>query len=163
MPVTLEGTALPFIILCWNKPASIPQIEASLSLEVSPMTKEKGTAQQIYTTPGKRRVHNAALKHSQDPESSWAISWLSGMSWMAALIFSRMVNTRLCHFRLQCLLSTSQSIAQTQIIAFPWPKLHHSFKWNMLRHWLKVVLILVKVWGVTGRWEWRQAQRDPWG
>lgn len=37
----------------------------------------------------------------------------------------------------------------TQITAFPfpWPKFHHWFKWNMLRHWLKVVFILVKVWG----------------
>lgn len=47
--------------------------------------------------------------HSQAPSSSCFISWFSGMSWMAALIFSRMAWTRLCHFRLQCLLSTSQS------------------------------------------------------
>lgn len=50
--------------------------------------------------------------HSQAPASSCFISSFSGMSWMAALIFSRMTSTWLCHFRLQCLLSTSQSARQ---------------------------------------------------
>lgn len=48
-----------------------------------------------------------------EPERSALISSFSGMSWMAALIFSLITFTALCHFRLQCLRSTSQS-ATTQ-------------------------------------------------
>lgn len=46
----------------------------------------------------------------QEPDKSCLISSFSGMSCMAALIFSLMVFTVLCHFRLQCRRSSSQSV-----------------------------------------------------
>lgn len=57
-----------------------------------------------------------ALRDLQDPERSCLISSFSGMSWMAAFIFSRIVMTALCHFRLQCRRSTNQSVNRTGFI-----------------------------------------------
>lgn len=83
----------------------------SLALGISPVAKPQGSSSADKRPLQERGgPSHVAPKHSQEPESSWAISSLSGMSWMAALIFSRIVSTRLCHFRLQCLLSTSQSM-----------------------------------------------------
>lgn len=49
------------------------------------------------------------VKDEQDPERSCLISSFSGMSWMAALIFSLMSLTAFCHFKLQWRRSRSQS------------------------------------------------------
>lgn len=49
------------------------------------------------------------VKHLQEPERSCLISSFSGMSWMAALIFSLISLTAFCHFKLQWRRSTSQS------------------------------------------------------
>lgn len=77
--------------------------------------------------------------HSQAPASSCFISSFSGMSWMAALIFSRMASTWLCHFRLQCLLSTSQSARQAggkqgvsweKGLTLPPPRLPYGARWR---------------------------------
>lgn len=46
----------------------------------------------------------------QEPERSCLISSFSGMSWMAALIFSRIAMTALCHLTLQWRRSSSQSV-----------------------------------------------------
>lgn len=50
------------------------------------------------------------IKDLQEPDRSCLISSFSGMSWMAALIFSLITCTALCHFRLQCRRSSSQSV-----------------------------------------------------
>lgn len=51
----------------------------------------------------------------QEPESSFLISSFSGISWMAALIFSLISFTALCHFRLQWRRSRSQSVGKNRM------------------------------------------------
>ncbi len=53
---------------------------------------------------------SGTVRDLQEPERSCLISSLSGMSWMAALIFSLIAFTALCHFRLQWRRSSSQSV-----------------------------------------------------
>lgn len=63
-------------------------------------------------------IKKELVKDLQEPERSCLISSFSGMSWMAALIFSLISLTAFCHFKLQWRRSTSQS-ADTKSLSTP--------------------------------------------
>lgn len=91
------------------------------------------------------------VRDLQDPERSSLISSFSGMSCIAALIFSRMLITALCHFRLQCRRSTSQSTGDSWLMYHYWNpktrrKMSHSLLYPILPKSLLVCMSIGRFW-----------------
>lgn len=84
-------------------PSGSPQSASSESSECLSIKKSKGCKYvSIHEEEEEDEFHLSACVYDlQEPERSCLISSLSGMSWMAVLIFSLITFTALCHFRLQ--------------------------------------------------------------